>query len=87
MWLKGQGRPEEPEPFPLKGWHDTKSHKSAGLQHSPRDAAIAQHISSQIQSCVLFFQYFRRGETAFYLIFSTLVLLHMKQKSDTSIKC
>lgn len=64
--------------FPTEGlaWH--KKPQAASLPHLPRDAAIAQQISSQkgFHSCVLFIQYFRRGKTAFYHIFFTLILLH-----------
>lgn len=62
--------------FPTEGLACHK--KPAGHPHSPRDTAIAQHISSQkgFHSCVLFIQYFRRGETAFCHIFFTLTLMH-----------
>lgn len=74
--------------FPTEGlaWH--KRPQAGRLPHFSRDAAIAQHISSQkgFHSCVLFMQHFRRGETAFYHILSHSYYCILKEKSVTSIK-
>lgn len=81
---QGAGKTRSTRAFPTEGlaWHEKP--QAAGLPHCLRDTAIASHISSQkgFHSCMLFIQYFRRGETAFYhmlimvFIFLTLILLH-----------